>query len=87
MRPAPGQTIHDPACGTGGFLLIAHDYVSQHHQLDRDQKKHLKFRALSGNELVEYAATNAENVSVITMQRLWRFGAMVMLAPSGPVRV
>jgi type I restriction enzyme M protein len=25
MRPAPGQTIHDPACGTGGFLLIAHD--------------------------------------------------------------
>ena len=30
MRPAPGQTIHDPACGTGGFLLIAHDYISQH---------------------------------------------------------
>ena len=23
MRPAPGQTIIDPACGTGGFLLIA----------------------------------------------------------------
>jgi type I restriction enzyme M protein len=23
MRPAPGQNIHDPACGTGGFLLIA----------------------------------------------------------------
>ena len=27
MRPAPAQTIGDPACGTGGFLLIAHDYV------------------------------------------------------------
>ena len=25
MRPAPGQTICDPACGTGGFLLAAHD--------------------------------------------------------------
>src|SRR5437870_5976651 len=23
MRPPPGQTIHDPACGTGGFLLAA----------------------------------------------------------------
>jgi hypothetical protein len=56
MRPAPGQTIHDPACGTSGFLLIAHDYVSQHHELDRDQKKHLKLKALSGNELVDSVA-------------------------------
>jgi type I restriction enzyme M protein len=43
-RPAPGQTIHDPACGTGGFLLIAHDYVSQHYELDRSQKKFLKLQ-------------------------------------------
>src|SRR5579863_1221511 len=56
MRPAPGQTIHDPACGTGGFLLIAHDYVSQHNELDRDQKKFLKLKALSGNELVDSVA-------------------------------
>ena len=28
MRPAPGQTICDPACGTGGFLLAAHDYIA-----------------------------------------------------------
>jgi len=56
MQPAPGQTIHDPACGTGGFLLVAHDYVSSHHTLDRDQKKHLKFQALSGNELVDSVA-------------------------------
>jgi type I restriction enzyme M protein len=27
MQPRPGQTICDPACGTGGFLLAAHDYV------------------------------------------------------------
>ena len=43
MRPEPGETICDPACGTGGFLLAAHDYVADSHQLDRDQKKHLKF--------------------------------------------
>jgi hypothetical protein len=33
-------------------LLIVRDYVSQHHELDRDQKKKLKLKALSGNELV-----------------------------------
>lgn len=56
MRPAPVQAIHDPACGTGGFLLIAHDYVSQHYELDRDQKKRLNFKALFGNELVDSVA-------------------------------
>ena len=28
MRPEPGMTICDPACGTGGFLLAAHDTSS-----------------------------------------------------------
>ncbi|HET7036093.1 MAG TPA: class I SAM-dependent DNA methyltransferase [Thermomicrobiaceae bacterium] len=53
MRPAPGETICDPACGTGGFLLAAHDYVSGHYPLDRDQKKHLKLNALHGVEIVD----------------------------------
>src|ERR1035441_5608347 len=44
MRPAPGQTIHDPACGTGGFLFVAHDYVSRadEYKLDKDDKRFLK---------------------------------------------
>ena len=25
--PEPGETIYDPACGTGGFLLAAHDFI------------------------------------------------------------
>ena len=25
VAPQPGQAICDPACGTGGFLLAAHD--------------------------------------------------------------
>src|SRR5512142_996092 len=29
MAPEPGQIICDPACGTGGFLLAAHDYVAK----------------------------------------------------------
>jgi type I restriction enzyme M protein len=56
MRPAPNQTIHDPACGTGGFLFVAHDYVANHYELDREQKKFLKLEALSGTELVDSVA-------------------------------
>ena len=53
MRPGPGMTIWDPACGTGGFLLLAHDYISQNYQLDIDQKKLLKSNALRGKDIVD----------------------------------
>lgn len=56
MRPEPGQTIIDPACGTGGFLIAAHEFMSRHHKLDRDQKKHLKEKALFGWEIVDNTA-------------------------------
>jgi type I restriction enzyme M protein len=56
IRPKPGETINDPACGTGGFLLSAHNYISRENDLDRDEKKHLKTKALSGTELVASVA-------------------------------
>jgi len=57
MRPQPGHTIDDPACGTGGFLLASHDYiVANNPNLTKDQKKHLKFAALDGVELVPNVA-------------------------------
>jgi type I restriction enzyme M protein len=49
----PGQSICDPACGTGGFLLAAHDYLAKHYQLDRAQKKKLKSGTFLGIELVD----------------------------------
>jgi type I restriction enzyme M protein len=52
VQPRPGELINDPACGTGGFLLIAHDYVSHNYDLDKDDKKQLKLKAVSGTELV-----------------------------------
>ncbi|MEO7000334.1 MAG: class I SAM-dependent DNA methyltransferase [Ktedonobacterales bacterium] len=56
MRPAPEQRICDPACGTGGFLLAAHDYIAHHYELDRDQKRFLKFDTLHGWEIVDATA-------------------------------
>lgn len=56
MRPEPGQTICDPACGTGGFLLASHDIISTNYQLDKSQKKHLKHEALHGWEIVDNTA-------------------------------
>lgn len=54
MRPEPGQTIADPACGTGGFFLAAHDYLTNpaHFALDKDQKAFLKHNTFVGNEIV-----------------------------------
>jgi type I restriction enzyme M protein len=53
VAPQPGQSICDPACGTGGFLLAAHDYLAKHHALDRAQKKKLKSGTFFGIELVD----------------------------------
>ncbi len=56
MRPEPGMTIHDPAAGTGGFLLSAYNYIARNYKLDRDQKHKLKHETFSGNEIVPMAA-------------------------------
>jgi len=57
MAPRPGRTICDPAAGTGGFLIAAHDYVAdQHSPLDRDEWHHLDHEALHGWEIVDNTA-------------------------------
>ncbi len=53
MRPEPEQTICDPACGTGGFFLAAHDYISQNYQLDREQQRFLRFSTFHGTDIVD----------------------------------
>ena len=53
MKPEPGTTIYDPACGTGGFLLAAHDYIENNYNLDIDQKKFLKLQTLSGKDVAD----------------------------------
>jgi type I restriction enzyme M protein len=56
MQPRPGETIMDPACGTGGFLLASYDYISGHYPLDRDQWLQLRQEALHGYEIVDNTA-------------------------------
>ncbi len=55
VKPQAGMTICDPACGTGGFLLAAHDYISKH-SMDKEQKKFLRFNTFRGYEIVDNAA-------------------------------
>ena len=54
MRPEPLRTIADPACGTGGFFLAAHDFLRNpdNYRLDRTQKQFLKSRTFHGHEIV-----------------------------------
>ena len=58
MRPEPGTTINDPACGTGGFIIATHDYISnpKNYQLDKDQKQFLRFNTFSGKDIVDSVA-------------------------------
>ena len=57
INPTPGETICDPACGTGGFILAAHDYiVGQNKNMTKTDKKNLKEKTFKGWELVQNTA-------------------------------
>ncbi len=52
MQPRPDDTVADPACGTGGFLLAAYEYITKHNPvMDPDQKRHLRTDAFRGWEI------------------------------------
>ena len=57
IAPKPDEYVCDPACGTGGFLFTAYNYVIAHHpNLTREQKQHLRENAFTGVELVQATA-------------------------------
>jgi len=57
VRPTPEDTVCDPACGTGGFLLAARQYVLDHYpKLDPDQRKKFRTRFSTGWEIVPNTA-------------------------------
>jgi type I restriction enzyme M protein len=58
MRPEPGQTICDPASGTGGFLLAAYEYLAdpERYQLSRREAENLRNNTFYGWEIVDNTA-------------------------------
>lgn len=80
MHPAPGQRICDPACGTGGFLLAAHDYITHNYQLDPDQRRFLKYNALHGWEIVD-------NTARLCVMNLFLHGMSSDEQGTSPIRV
>jgi len=57
IQPRPDDTVCDPACGTGGFLLAAHAYASRDAEdLTPEQRDHLRDDFISGTELVDGTA-------------------------------
>ena len=57
VKPQPGERCNDPACGTFGFMIAAHQYVKEHTDdfmdLDSDTAEFESTEAFSGCELVE----------------------------------
>ena len=55
MQPKPMKTICDPACGTGGFFLAAHDYISENYgsTMPWEQKDFLRFHTFAGTDIVD----------------------------------
>ena len=52
MDPRIGESVHDPACGTGGFLLAAYDHMKGQSQ-DRARQRKLREQSLSGVDIVD----------------------------------
>ncbi len=55
MRPEPMMRISDPACGTGGFLLAAFEYLKSR-TTNAKEAAYLRTRALHGVDLVPNVA-------------------------------
>ena len=57
VRPQLGEVVCDPACGTGGFLLAAYEYLEGSvSSMSPSQRRHLRTKAIHGVELVEEVA-------------------------------
>lgn len=52
VDPRIGETVHDPACGTGGFLLAAYEHMKKQLNNDRKQARKLREETFSGFDIV-----------------------------------
>ncbi len=80
MRPEPGKTIADPACGTGGFFLAAYDYLVTAYKLDKTQKAFLKHETFFGNEIV--AGTRRLALMNMFLHNIGEIDGISMVSPN-----
>lgn len=82
MRPEPGQRLCDPAAGTGGFLLAAHEYIARQYggSLSREQARFLKNETFQGWEIVD-------NTARLCVMNLFLHGIGDENALEGPIHV
>lgn len=57
-QPKIGETVADPACGTGGFLLTAYDYMKVQ-TADKEKRRFLREEALHGTDNTPLVVTLA----------------------------
>lgn len=57
-RPQIGETVCDPACGTGGFLLAAYDYMKGQSS-DKEKRDFLREKSLHGYDNTALVVTLA----------------------------
>ncbi|GAB6057213.1 hypothetical protein JCM31598_03300 [Desulfonatronum parangueonense] len=69
VDPKIGETVCDPACGTGGFLLAAYDHMKTQTR-DRDRLRVLRHDAFTGMDIVDevLAAAIVENLEAALEQ-------------------
>ena len=57
VQPTVADTVVDPACGTGGFLLMAHEYAARDAgSMTPTERDHLQDSFVTGFELVDNTA-------------------------------
>jgi type I restriction enzyme M protein len=82
VRPEPGKTIADPACGTGGFFLACYDFLTNtdNYDLDKAQKAALKYKTFHGNEIV--AGTRRLCLMNMFLHNIGEIDGNVMISPN-----
>jgi type I restriction enzyme M protein len=80
VRPEPGKTLADPACGTGGFFLAAYDFLTHYYDLDKAQKAALKYKTFHGNEIV--ASTRRLCLMNMFLHNIGEIDGDVLISPN-----